>query len=116
MLGLFLRSWLDGLPRGSNKMLRLAPPTGACCAALWLRLRGLAKARPTVSANVQFEGKAPIRVRYVLTFLEGKIASETWQIDPKLAVASSYLLSLTRVPRAVAWSGRRTAHRRASIS
>jgi hypothetical protein len=27
MLGLFLRSWLDGLPRGSNKMLRLAPPT-----------------------------------------------------------------------------------------
>jgi hypothetical protein len=44
----------------------------------------------TVSANVQFEGKAPIKVRYVLTFREGKIVSETWQIDPKLAVASSY--------------------------
>ena len=41
----------------------------------------------TVSANVQFEGKAPIKVRYVLTFREGKIVSETWQIDPKLAVA-----------------------------
>ena len=42
----------------------------------------------TVSANVQFEGKAPIKVRYVLTFREGKIVNETWQIDPKLAVAA----------------------------
>lgn len=44
----------------------------------------------TVSANVQFEGKAPIKVRYVLTFRDGKIVSETWQIDPKLTVAASY--------------------------
>ena len=44
----------------------------------------------TVSANVQFEGKALIKVRYVLTFREGKIVSETWQIDPKLAVAAAY--------------------------
>ena len=44
----------------------------------------------TVSANVMFEGKAPIKVRYVLTFREGKIVSETWQIDPKLAVATTY--------------------------
>lgn len=42
----------------------------------------------TISANVQFEGKAPIKVRYVLTFREGKIVSETWQIDPKLTVAA----------------------------
>ena len=42
----------------------------------------------TVSANVQFEGKSPIKVRYVLTFREGKIVSETWQIDPKLALAA----------------------------
>lgn len=42
----------------------------------------------TVSANVQFEGKAPIKVRYVLTFREGNIVSETWQIDPKLSVAA----------------------------
>lgn len=40
----------------------------------------------TVSANVQFTGKAPIKVRYVLTYRDGKIASETWQIDPKLAM------------------------------
>ena len=44
----------------------------------------------TVSANVQFEGKAPIKVRYVLTFRDGKIVNETWQIDPKLAVATAY--------------------------
>ena len=44
----------------------------------------------TVSANVLYEGKAPIKVRYVLTFREGKIVSETWQIDPKLAVAAAY--------------------------
>jgi ketosteroid isomerase-like protein len=42
----------------------------------------------TVSANVLFEGKMPIKVRYVLTFREGKIVTETWQIDPKLVVAS----------------------------
>ena len=44
----------------------------------------------TVSANVQFEGKQPIKVRYVLTFRDGKIVSETWQIDPKLTVAAAY--------------------------
>ena len=44
----------------------------------------------TVSANVQFEGKAPIKVRYVLTFRDGKIVNETWQIDPKLVVATGY--------------------------
>ena len=41
----------------------------------------------TVSADVVFEGKLPIKVRYVLTYREGKIVSETWQIDPKLVVA-----------------------------
>jgi hypothetical protein len=44
----------------------------------------------TVSANVLFEGKMPIKVRYVLSFREGKIVSETWQIDPKLVVAAAY--------------------------
>ena len=44
----------------------------------------------TVSANVLYEGKSPIKVRYVLTFREGKIVSETWQIDPKLVIAAAY--------------------------
>ena len=42
----------------------------------------------TVSANVQFDGKMPIKVRYVLTYRDGKLVSETWQIDPKLTVAA----------------------------
>ena len=41
----------------------------------------------TVTANVQFEAKQPIKVRYVLTYRDGKIVSENWQIDPKLAVS-----------------------------
>lgn len=40
----------------------------------------------TVSANVLFEGKAPIKVRYILTYREGKIVNEVWQIDPNLTV------------------------------
>lgn len=38
----------------------------------------------TVTANVFFEGKANIKVRYVLSWREGKIINETWQIDPQL--------------------------------
>lgn len=41
----------------------------------------------TVTANVLFEGKQPIKVRYVLTYRGNKIVGETWQIDPKLAVS-----------------------------
>ena len=40
----------------------------------------------TVIANVQFDGKAPIKVRYVLTYRDSKLVNETWQIDPKLVV------------------------------
>lgn len=42
----------------------------------------------TVTANVQFEGKQPIKVRYVLIYREGKLVSETWQIDPKLGTSA----------------------------
>lgn len=40
----------------------------------------------TVSANVMFEGKTPIKVRYILTFRNDKIVNEVWQIDPKLSL------------------------------
>lgn len=43
----------------------------------------------TVTAAVQFDGKAAIKVRYVLTYRDGKLVGETWQVDPKLA-ASAY--------------------------
>lgn len=44
----------------------------------------------TVTANVRFEGKQPIRVRYVLTYRGGKLVHETWQIDPNPAPVASY--------------------------
>jgi hypothetical protein len=40
----------------------------------------------TVTANVLFVGKAPIKVRHVLVYRDNLIVSETWQIDPKLVV------------------------------
>jgi hypothetical protein len=40
----------------------------------------------TVTANVLFVGKAPIKVRYVLVYRDNLIVSETWQVDPKLNV------------------------------
>lgn len=43
----------------------------------------------TVTANVLFTGKAPIKVRYVLVYRDNMIVSETWQIDPKLAVGAA---------------------------
>jgi ketosteroid isomerase-like protein len=43
----------------------------------------------TVTANVLFEGKQPIKVRYVLVYRGDKIVSETWQIAPALAVAAA---------------------------
>ncbi|MFO1372262.1 MAG: nuclear transport factor 2 family protein [Candidatus Competibacteraceae bacterium] len=39
----------------------------------------------TVTANVVFSGKSDIKVRYVLTYRDGKIVGEVWQIDPNLA-------------------------------
>lgn len=42
----------------------------------------------TIVAKVQFEGKAQVNVRYVLTYRDGKLVNETWQIDPKLTAAA----------------------------
>ncbi len=36
----------------------------------------------TVTANVVFKGKAPIPLRYVLLYRDGKLANEVWQINP----------------------------------
>ena len=42
----------------------------------------------TIVAKVQFDGKAQVKVLYVLTYRDGKLVNETWQIDPKLAAAA----------------------------
>ncbi|MCE1162833.1 MAG: nuclear transport factor 2 family protein [Thiomonas sp.] len=44
----------------------------------------------TVTADVVFQGKAAIPVRYVLTYRDGKLVDEIWQIDPKLANKGGY--------------------------
>jgi ketosteroid isomerase-like protein len=41
----------------------------------------------TVTANVTFSGKNTIKVRYVLTYRDGRLVNEVWQIDPKLGMA-----------------------------
>jgi hypothetical protein len=40
----------------------------------------------TVTANTMFMGSKPIKVRYVLTYREGRLINEVWQIDPNLNV------------------------------
>lgn len=42
----------------------------------------------TVTANVQFQGKSTVKVRYVLVYRNGKLVNEIWQVDPKLSVAA----------------------------
>ncbi len=42
----------------------------------------------TIVAKVQFDGKTQVKVRYVLTYRDGKLLNETWQIDPNLAAAA----------------------------
>jgi ketosteroid isomerase-like protein len=44
----------------------------------------------TVTADVAFQGKTAIPVRYVLTYRDGKLVDEIWQIDPKLANKGGY--------------------------
>lgn len=41
----------------------------------------------TVTANVRFQAKADIKVRYVLVYRDGKLVNEIWQIDPKLSMS-----------------------------
>ncbi|MCR0984070.1 nuclear transport factor 2 family protein [Roseomonas pecuniae] len=38
----------------------------------------------TVVADVAFAGRMTVKVRYVMTYREGRLVSETWQVDPNL--------------------------------
>lgn len=44
----------------------------------------------TVTANVQFEGNQPIKVRCVLTYREEDAVSQTWQNDLNMAADKTY--------------------------
>lgn len=43
----------------------------------------------TVVAAVHFNGKIDVKVRYVLTYRNGKLVNEVWQIDPKPAAGAN---------------------------
>lgn len=83
---------LDGIYAGTEAIQGTWMKFGKAVGPLKVTVNNLEEsANPkgsTVSANVQFDGKMPIKVRYVLTYRDGKLVNETWQIDPKLTVAS----------------------------
>jgi hypothetical protein len=37
-----------------------------------------------VVADVAFAGRMTVKVRYVMTYREGRLVSETWQVDPNV--------------------------------
>jgi len=41
----------------------------------------------TVTANVVFNGAKTIKVHYALTYRDGRLVNEVWQIDPQLEAA-----------------------------
>lgn len=84
---------LDGTYRGTSDIRSVWDKFSKAQGPLKLSMDTLQEsANPkgaTVIANVQFTGKQPINVRYVLTYRKGKIASETWQIVSVSSVPSA---------------------------
>ncbi len=82
---------LDGVYRGDAKIKETWAKFSQAQGKLQLAVSKLEEsANPkgaTVTANVEFTGKAPIKVRYVLTYRDNKLVSEVWQIDPNLAAS-----------------------------
>lgn len=81
---------LDGSYAGSEAIRGVWEKFGKAQGVLKATVQALEEsANPkgsTVTANVLFAGKAPIKVRHVLVYRDKLIVSETWQIDPKLNV------------------------------
>lgn len=81
---------LDGVYKGDARLRELWAKFSASQGELEHKVSGLQESAnakgSTVTANVEFKGKATIKVRYVLTYRDGKIVNEVWQIDPNLAV------------------------------
>lgn len=81
---------LDGAYAGSDQIHEVWSKFSKANAPLEVTVAKLEEsANPkgsTVTANVEFKGKAAIKVRYVLIYREGKLANEVWQIDPKLVL------------------------------
>ena len=83
---------LDGMYAGSEAIKATWMKFGKAVGPLTVTVNNIEEAAnpkgSTISANVQFDGKTPIKVRYVLTYRDDKLVNETWQISPKQTVAS----------------------------
>ena len=82
---------LDGVYKGDARLRELWTKFSTSQGQLEHKVSGLQESAnlkgATVTANVEFKGKATIKVRYVLTYRDGKIVNEVWQIDPNLTVS-----------------------------
>lgn len=82
---------LNGSYRGTKNIRSVWQKFAKAMAPLQLKVAKLEEsgnpAGATVTANVEFKGKKTVKVRYVLTYRNGKLVDEVWQIDPKLEVA-----------------------------
>jgi hypothetical protein len=80
---------LDGLYAGADAIRATWEKFGKAVGPARVTVLGLDEsANPkgaTIVAKVQFDGKTQVKVRYVLTYRDGKLVNETWQIDPALA-------------------------------
>jgi hypothetical protein len=84
---------LDGVYLGADAIRATWEKFGKAVGPARVTVLGLEEsANPkgaTIVAKVQFDGKAQVKVRYVLTYRDGKLVNETWQVDPKLAAAAN---------------------------
>lgn len=82
---------LDGSYQGREAIQGVWTRFAKANAPLGVRIEELAEAAnpkgATVTANVVFTGKSTIKVRYVLSYRDGKLVDEIWQIDPNLGMA-----------------------------
>lgn len=83
---------LDGTYNGPAAIGAVWDKFGAAAGPARVTVLGLTEsANPkgaTVVAGVQFDGKTQVKVRYILTYRDGKLVNETWQVDPKLAAGA----------------------------
>lgn len=79
---------LDGVYTGGDKLRAVWSKFAQAQGALGHAVNNVQEnANPkgtTVTANVEFQGKNTIKVRYVLTYRGDKIVNEIWQIDSNL--------------------------------
>jgi hypothetical protein len=84
---------LDGVYAGNDSIRATWEKFAKAAAPLKLTVSNLEEAAnpkgTTVTANVLFEGRQAIKVRYILSFRDGMLVNEIWQIDPKLNIAAN---------------------------